>query len=816
MPAWKKVVTSGSNANLNQITASIISSPSITGSLFGTSSWAVTSSHSLTASFVNPLRQDVIITGSLIVSGSPNAEIRIIGETSLSGSTSISGSLAVTNAVTSSVILISGSNPLLRLIGSGSELFSVDGASGRLFTVSDDLTNSLFSVNTISGLPVIEAFATNDVNLGKFGTYPVKIIASGTLAVVTGSFTGSLTGVLTGTASWAQNSLTASSVTNLNQNLIVTGSVILSGSVNPELIVLGDQQITGSLRITNGVIAQSFTGSLFGTSSWALTSSYGINTYISGSITNTDSVQFNTTPPSIPIAPGKMLWDSGEGTLQLGLAGGNVDLNLGEQLYQYVYNAEATTLTLGTVVYVSSSQGGRIAVKRASATAEQGSANTLGFTAEAIGAGAEGWVMTEGSLRGVDTTGYTPGSLIFLSESAGQYTQTFPQAPLHSVRLGYAQKIDASGIIYVKIDNGYEIDELHDIKVTNAIDGDLFVRSGSLWINNKQLTGSYGLTGSLRVTNGGITSSLFGTSSWAQNSVTASYITGSVFTTANPALSASYSLTASYALNAGGGVGFPYTGSAQITGSLGVTGSISATGTFTASLSQGYVWVGGAGNVTTLLSTSSFGTTGANRKYTQSTPATTWSFAHALGEQYPVVQVYDSSGGALIPGRIETIDTNNLNVYFDDATSGIVVATVGGTATQVVTTSNLANTASYVTPLVQNVIITGSLLISSSITTISENTDVDTGTETIATVFTGSYRGAFFDYTLNDGTNYRAGTVSSIWNNSGNVTYTDNSTPDIGNTSGVTLFVAINGSNAELRATVTTNNWNIKSFVRAI
>ena len=70
-----------------------------------------------------------------------------------------------------------------------------------------------------------------------------------------------------------------------------------------------------------------------------------------------------------------------------------------------------------------------------------------------------------------------------------------------------------------------------------------------------QITGSLGITGSLNVTQG-ITGSLFGTSSWATNSVTASYITGSnVFGPfgADSILSASYALTASYALNAGGG-----------------------------------------------------------------------------------------------------------------------------------------------------------------------------------------------------------------------------------------------------------------------
>ena len=61
---------------------------------------------------------------------------------------------------------------------SGQELFAVNGVNGRLFTVSDDLSNSLFSVNTVAGLPVIEAFANNTVNIGPFSA-PIVINASG-------------------------------------------------------------------------------------------------------------------------------------------------------------------------------------------------------------------------------------------------------------------------------------------------------------------------------------------------------------------------------------------------------------------------------------------------------------------------------------------------------------------------------------------------------------------------------------------------------------------------------------------------------------
>ena len=52
---------------------------------------------------------------------------------------------------------------------------------------------------------------------------------------------------------------------------------------------------------------------------------------------------------------------------------------------------------------------------------------------------------------------------------------------------------------------------------------------------------------------GSLTGSLLGTASWASNSITASYVSGNIFTSTNPALSASYALTASYAMNGGGG-----------------------------------------------------------------------------------------------------------------------------------------------------------------------------------------------------------------------------------------------------------------------
>ena len=82
------------------------------------------------------------------------------------------------------------------MIGSGSvgatTIFSVDGNNGRLFEVTDDLSDSIFSANTIAGLPVIEAFANNCVVLGQFGGHQLRVtctsIAGGKCSTASGTY----------------------------------------------------------------------------------------------------------------------------------------------------------------------------------------------------------------------------------------------------------------------------------------------------------------------------------------------------------------------------------------------------------------------------------------------------------------------------------------------------------------------------------------------------------------------------------------------------------------------------------------------------
>jgi hypothetical protein len=93
------------------------------------------------------------------------------------------------------------------------------------------------------------------------------------------------------------------------------------------------------------------------------------------------------------------------------------------------------------------------------------------------------------------------------------------------------------GSIYVKIDNGYELGELHNVLTNGVTNGDLLAYTGSVWTHTKQLSGSYGITGSLQATS--FTGSLQGTASFATNSSTASFLSGTV-------TSASFASTSSF------------------------------------------------------------------------------------------------------------------------------------------------------------------------------------------------------------------------------------------------------------------------------
>jgi hypothetical protein len=213
-----------------------------------------------------------------------------------------------------------------------------------------------------------------------------------------------------------------------------------------KVIISGSNAALNSLTVTNGI-----TGSLFGTASFATTAA---------TASNSQNAQ---------------------------------------DILIYVKNTSGAQINKGKVVRISGATGDNALIATASYESDGLSANTLGITNQDIPNDSFGYVMTEGTLIGINTDTFSAGQLLYLG-ATGSIIGTAPVAPLHAVRLGQVLRVQTNnGSMYVRIDNGYELGELHDVvdTTTTSSFGDLLVKSGSVWINSKQLTGSYGLTGSL-------------------------------------------------------------------------------------------------------------------------------------------------------------------------------------------------------------------------------------------------------------------------------------------------------------------------------
>ena len=209
-------------------------------------------------------------------------------------------------------------------------------------------------------------------------------------------------------------------------------------------------------------------------------------------------VEFDTTPIG-NTGVGVMRWNDADGTLDLGLKGGNVTLQVGQESVIRVVNKTSTNITLlesnYQAVRVTGAQGQRLKVDLALATNDLLSAETIGLVTETIENNQEGFITTSGLIRGIDTTGdlqgedWSDGDILYLSPSVyGRITNIKPVAPNHLVIIGYVVYAHQNnGSIFVKVDNGYELEELHNVTETNyttPIDADsllTFDVNNSLW-----------------------------------------------------------------------------------------------------------------------------------------------------------------------------------------------------------------------------------------------------------------------------------------------------------------------------------------------
>lgn len=151
-----------------------------------------------------------------------------------------------------------------------------------------------------------------------------------------------------------------------------------------------------------------------------------------------------------------------------------------------VHNAETTTLTRGTVVYLFGANGDVASAKRANNKQDATSARTFGVVRRDIAAGDTGYIVTQGQIDKLNLGAYNPGDILWLDSLDGQFTKVKPIAPYHTVLVGITERANAgNGLAYIKIQNGVELDEIHDCLIVTPINNQVLAYSDTqqLWKN---------------------------------------------------------------------------------------------------------------------------------------------------------------------------------------------------------------------------------------------------------------------------------------------------------------------------------------------
>ena len=277
-----------------------------------------------------------------------------------------------------------------------------------------------------------------------------------------------------------------------------------------------------------------------------------------------------------------------------------------------------------------------------------------------------------------------------------------------------------------------------------------------------------------------------------------------------------------------------------VSGSDAILSSLNVTNAVTASLFTGSFVGDGSGLTNLPIDTSDLVTTSSFNDFTSS--YTTGSFTGSfIGDGSGLTGIAEDTfpftGSAVISGSLEVTGSIFSNIFLNpqtitddiiipDGYNGIILGPVDlqGNVT-VGSGSNLIVFEDFLTTvkLTEENEFTAVQTFSPSINIVSssygygEVEDVTDEIQTVSSVDAEEYKAAFFDYVISDGTNFRAGTITSVWDYINTlISQTEVSTTDIGDTTNVTLNVILDGNLAKLQAETTGSGWDIQTLVRTL
>ena len=197
-----------------------------------------------------------------------------------------------------------------------------------------------------------------------------------------------------------------------------------------------------------------------------------------------DSLFFNVGVPTNNVDTAKMRWDSDLATVVLGL-NDNVPNELGFKNFWLVKNQTGATITKGSIVYANGTVGasGRITVAKFIANGTIDAKYLLGITAHDLTDGEDGYVISFGKIRQVNTDTFAAGAILYPSPTvAGIWTDVEPVAPNLDMPIGFCINSSSNnGTIAIRVASGYKLSELHDVAISSPVDRASLYYRGGLW-----------------------------------------------------------------------------------------------------------------------------------------------------------------------------------------------------------------------------------------------------------------------------------------------------------------------------------------------